>query len=381
MWQRQKQDWIDRSTIAFNNSKNRAQQSTVDAWNNSKSRAQRSTMEAWNTSKSRCQRTSMGAWHKSADSLSNSKDRAQQSARAMVDRSVSKWNQSADQMHQAIRVQQSGDRRQTRPGQTNDNTSPPSSPDSTRSGSRFYAQANTSTVSSSATAVEVPVPKTQSIQPTSVVDSSLPPKEQIDALHDAASATDTLVEQTKQLRDDRCHVLGEIELDWINSTIAEADQTSTDLSTFIAPFWAAQYKDTEAGASERRSWTRRDIQRAMKKESRMRQAHSKVETVFGHLASLPAELNISSVELKDVESLASHGISELTITRVVSVAELPGDSSPVMNHYAELPAPMMIPKIVITQHETDNLESPSVDGRSPPPSYDAIEVDGIHEVR
>ncbi|CAG7923821.1 unnamed protein product [Penicillium olsonii] len=379
MWQRQKQDWIDRSTIAFNKSKNRAQQSTMDAWNNSKNRAQQSTMGTWSSSKTRCQRTTMGAWHKSADSFYNSKDRAQQSARAMVDRSVSRWNESADQMHQAIRVKRSEDP-EMRPRQSSDTTSPPSSPDSTKSGSRFYAQANISTVSSATTAVEVPT-KTQPIQPASAVNTSASPKEQIRALYDAACTTSLLVDQTRRLRDDRSHILGEIELDWVNSTITEADETSKTLSSFIQPFWVAHCKESDGEALERKTWTRRDIQRALKKESRMLQAHSKVETVFGHLVSLPAEMNISSAELKDMEGLALHGVSELPATRLVSVAELPGDSLPVLNNYAELSSPMAIPTIVVTQHDGDEDDDISMRGRSPPPSYEISEVDGVHEIR
>lgn len=309
----------------------------------------------------------MGAWNKSIDAWVSSKERCQESATSAVDRSVAKWNQSADQMHQAVRVQQSVNRRSTRPSQTKDNTSPPSSPDSSKSTSRFYAQSNTSTPSSPVTKVEVPVLNTKVVRQSSVVDSSLSPKDQIGALHDAATATGSLVERTKQLRDDRNHILGEIELDWVNSTIAEADSTSSDLSTFIQPFWASQYnKET----TERKSLSRRDIQRALKKESRMLDAHSKVETVFGHLESLPAELNITSVELKDVESPTSEGIAELPTTRVVFIAELPGDS-PIASHGAGLPSSMTIPTIVVTQHETDDHDVSPVRGRSPPPSYEA----------
>ena len=250
-----------------------------------------------------------------------------------------------------------------RPRQSNDTTSSPSSPDSTKSRSRFYAQSNISTVSSATTAVEVPT-KTQPIQPASAVKSSASPKEQIGALYNAASATSLLVDQTRRLRDDRSHILGEIELDWVNSTITEADETSNNLSSFIQPFWVAHCKEADDEALERKIWTRHDIQRALKKESRMLQAHSKVETVFGHLASLPAEMNISSAELKDVEVLALHGISELPTTRVVSVAELPGDSLPVLNNYAELSSPMAIPTIVVTQHDGDEDDDISMRGRS-----------------
>lgn len=218
---------------------------------------------------------------------------------------------------------------------------------------------------------------TKPVQPSSVVDSALSPKDQIGALHDAATATGSLVERTKRLRDDRNHVLGEIELEWVNSTIAEADSTSSDLSTFIEPFWAAQYnKDT----TERKSWSRRDIQRALKKESRMLDAHSKVETVFGHLESLPAELNISSTELKDVESPTSQGIAELPTTRVVFIAELPGDS-PIESPCTGLPSSISIPTIVVTQYEGSDDDASPVRGRSPPPSYEASAFPDVDETR
>jgi hypothetical protein len=195
--------------------------------------------------------------------------------------------------------------------------------------------------------------------------------EQIGAFKEASGIVISLVEATKRLRDDKVHVLGEIELDWINSTIADAETAANDLSAFVTPFW---FKG-QTEPYDHKTWTRRDYQRALKKESRAILSHTRVETVFGHLGPLPVELKSSDNGSKDEEFVASLGVSELgSSTRVVSVVELPGQS-PVVGHQAKLPMP--IPKIVVTQHDDDIDDKSSVHNGSPPPSYEALSYEAI----
>ena len=328
IWRRSKRDLVDRSTVAWYNSRNRCQQSTMEIW------------------------------HKSTNTWFNSKDRCQQSAKGMLDRSVSKWNQSADHVHQVIRIQHSEGQSAPRLGQIQDNGSPPSSPGSAQSPrssvSRFYSRSTnpSPTNSSPSTTAQPSLTRTMAVKPKFLAKPSLPPMEQIRAFHEASVVVSSLVKETKQLRDDKKQALGEIELDWIDSTIADADKSASDLSAFVAPFWANQYKNKQIGSSNCKKWTRRDYQRAIKKESNMILSHSRVETVFVHLESLPVELNATRAGSKDEEFVASLGISELaSVTRVVSVVELSGQS-PVTRHQAELPMP--IPKIVVTQHDNDD---------------------------
>lgn len=371
MWQRSKQDLIDRSANAFNNSKNRYQQSTINAWNNSKSR---------------CQRSTMGMWHKSTDTWVNSKERCHQSAKGMVERSISKWNESADQMHQAIRVQQANEAF-SKPQQTKDATSspssppsaPPSSPESTKSTTRFYSQStNSSPTCSSAAKAPSSVAGTPTLQSTSLAGPSLSPIEEIRSLHDTISTSRSVAKQTKQLRDDRGHILGEIELEWINSTITEADKAVNDLSAIIKPYWAKQSKKPQMTTSDRKNWARRDYQHALKRQSRLLLCHSKLQTVLEHLESLPKELTVTSTEFKDVESLTPLGLSELSATGEISVAELSAEST-----LAELPVPVSIPRIIVTQYDNDNDndEVSSLPPGSPPPSYEMSEIRSVKEVR
>ncbi|KAJ5852202.1 uncharacterized protein N7529_011587 [Penicillium soppii] len=304
----------------------------------------------------------MEIWHKSTDTWFNSKDRCQQSAKGMLDRSVSKWNESADHIHQVIRIQTPDRDGPTRPTQMQDNGSPPSSPDSAQSPrsstSRFYSESTGPSQTDSS-------PSSRAIKPTSLIGPSLSPIVQIRAFHESSVTVRSLIEATQKLRDEKKQILGEIELDWINSTIVEADHDASDLSTFMAPFWANQYNGTQIDFSNRKKWTRRDYQRALKKESRMILSHSRVKTVFSHLESLQTELQASSVGPKDEEFIAGLGISELALTtRVVSVVELPGQSPMVRD---QVGSPMIIPKIVVTQHD-DDLSS--VYEGTPPPSYE-----------
>jgi hypothetical protein len=202
--------------------------------------------------------------------------------------------------------------------------------------------------------------------------------EQIRAFHEASVVVNSLVEATKRLRDDKDYVLGEIELDWINSTIADADNAVRELSAFMAPFWANQYNNTRTSFSDHETWTRRDYQRALKKESRLISMHKRVETVFGHLQSLPEELNASGPGSKDGSLVTSLGSSELvSATRVISVVELPGQS-PVTRDQAELHMP--IPKIIVTHYDDVDRISCVHEG-SPPPSYEATEIKSTDEFR
>lgn len=176
------------------------------------------------------------------------------------------------------------------------------------------------------------------------------------------------MEQTKQLRNDRRHVLGEIEIDWINSTISEADIAASNLAAFIQPYWANHSENTQMATLDRKNWTRRDYPRALKKESFMLLSRTKLETVFGHLEALPVELMVTSAEIKDVESLSSLGISELPVTEVVSVVELPAESTPTVKLRSGLS--MSIPKIVVTQYENEDDAKSSTGQRTPPPAYE-----------
>ncbi|KAJ5163488.1 uncharacterized protein N7500_007558 [Penicillium coprophilum] len=311
----------------------------------------------WDDSRYRYHQSTMELWHRSADTLNDSKDRCQRSAKSMLYRSVSKWNQSADQLYRAARIEDTEQHVTAGDGKTQEPMF---------SQSRFYSRAlNSQPISPSQTPdTTSPSTKVRSIKSVSVTVSSLSPDKQIEGLYEATELVNSTVGHTRDLRDDKRTALGEIELEWIDSTITEAENAVNDLASFVKHF-----RQTRPQAH--RSWKRRDYGLALKKESRMLLSHDKLETVLGHLDSLPSTSSKDESFFSPSEvSMVTPAIPELSSeTSVISVFELPG-LNPVKN---ERP----VPKIIVTQHDgdhDDNIIYSHID-ESPPPSY---EVSGMN---
>lgn len=170
--------------------------------------------------------------------------------------------------------------------------------------------------------------------------------------------------QTRQLLDDKWTVLGEIEIEWINSTLTDAENAANDLAAFVKQF-------EQISPQDHNTWKRRQYEVALRQESRMLLSHGKVEMILNHLGSLPTTLSNDKVFFSPSEvSTVASSISELPCeTSVISVFELPS-LSPVK---AEQP----IPEIIVTQFddEHDDNDIYSHTDESPPPSY---EVSGMN---
>ncbi|CAI7598139.1 unnamed protein product [Penicillium glandicola] len=316
----------------------------------------------WDNSKYRYHQSTMEIWHRSADTLNDSKDRCHQSAKLMLSRSVSKWNQSADQLHRVARIEGAKQHVTAHHGQTKGQTSPQS---------RFYSRAlnSQSTNPSPIHEIASPSTKVKFIKSTSVTKPSLSSEEQIRGFYEATALVNFTVEQTRHLRDDKQTVLGEIELEWINSTITDAENAANDLAAFVKQF-------KQHNPYDRNIWKRRDYEVALKKQSRMLLYHGKVETVLSHLSSLPTALGKDETFFSPSEvSTVAPAISELPYeTSVISVFELPC-LFPVK---AERP----VPKIIVTQHDVDDdNDAYSHTNQSPPPSYEASGLNNTAELR
>lgn len=197
------------------------------------------------------------------------------------------------------------------------------------------------------------------ISSASVTGPSLSPEEQIRGFYESTVLVNSTVEQTRQLRDDKRTALGEIEIEWINSTLADAENAANDLAAFVKQF-------KQISCQDRNSWKRRHYEVALRQESRMLLSHGKVEMVLNHLGSLPSTFGNDKVFFSPSEvSTVAPATSELPCeTSVISVFELPS-LSPVK---AERP----IPEIIVTQFDDehdDNDIYPHTD-ESPPPSYE-----------
>ncbi|CAG8888159.1 unnamed protein product [Penicillium egyptiacum] len=335
-----------------------------------KGKLQRSTRDLvgrsaamWDNSKYRYHQSTMEIWHKSADTLNDSKDRCHQSVRLMLYRSMSKWNQPADQLHRAARIDDTTQHVTARDGETQEQTPRQSPPQS-----RFYSRVlnSQSTNSSANPKTTSPSTKVASIKSASVIGPSLSPEEQIRVFYQATVPVNSTVKQARQLRDDKITVLGEIELEWINSTITDAENGANDLAAFVK-----QFKQT--GPQYHSSWKRRDYEVALKKESDMLLSHGKVKTVLSHLGSLQISLGKDEGFFSPSEvSTVRPPISELPCeTRVISVFELPCISP--------MKADRPIPKIVVTHYDGDHDDNEvySHTYESPPQSY---EVNGMNSM-
>lgn len=311
----------------------------------------------WDNSRDRYQQSTTQIWHKSADTLNDSKDRCHQSAKFMLYRSVSKWNQSTDHLHRIARIEDTTQHVPAHDCQAQDQATPQS---------RFYSRAlnSKSTNSSSNPKTTSLSTKAKRISSASVTGPSLSPEEQIRGFYESTVLVNSTVRQTRQLLDDKWTVLGEIEIEWINSTLTDAENAANDLAAFVKQF-------EQISPQDHNTWKRRQYEVALRQESRMLLSHGKVEMILNHLGSLPTTLSNDKVFFSPSEvSTVASSISELPCeTSVISVFELPS-LSPVK---AEQP----IPEIIVTQFddEHDDNDIYSHTDESPPPSY---EVSGMN---
>ncbi|KGO71822.1 hypothetical protein PITC_028250 [Penicillium italicum] len=302
------------------------------------------------------QRSTWGLTGRLAAMWDNSKCRYQQST-------TETWHKSADQLHRVARIEDTTQHVKARYKQTQQQTQEQTTPQS-----RFYSQ-----VLSSKSTNSSPNPKTtshsikvKSTISTSVTGGSNSPEAQIRGFYEETVLVNSMVKQTKQLRDDKRAVLGEIELEWVNSTITDAENAANDLAAFVKQAKNVSSKD-------RSSWKRRDYEVALKKKSRMLLSHGKVETVLNHLSSLPSILGGDKAFFSPSKVLTVASEPPCA-TNVISVFELPC-LSPVK---AERP----IPKIVVTQHDGpyDGSGIYSHTDETHSPSYEASEMNRTAEL-
>ncbi|KAJ5468454.1 hypothetical protein N7475_006206 [Penicillium sp. IBT 31633x] len=287
----------------------------------------------------------MEIWHKSTDTWTSSKDRCQQSAKSALGRTVWRWNQTADQVHRAARIEGLNKDATDQPQQTVSSSSPPSPQ------SRFYSRVRNSSDSTK--------PSSNTKAPTAnVTRPSLSPEQQIKGFYEATILVRSLVAQTKQVRDKKSEHLGDIELEWINSNISDAEKTINDLFAFVEPFWINQCKTTGDISHSCNAWSHHDYQLQM------------------------------TLGPEDESCFTAPVVSELSSeTHVVSVFELPSSSATKIELSAELPssylakAELPVPKIIVTQYDGDQVDSVSSHSGSPPPSYEASGMKSAEEMR
>lgn len=365
------------------------QQSTMK-WKQSKTNLINRSSGVWYDSKDRCHQSTMEMWHKSADKWHCSKDRCQQSVKGILYRSATRWNESTDRLHMAARIQNSEEKDRARQGQIEKQDSSPSprsqpnSPQTSQSlTSRYYSQSiKTSPSESSSSSPDLESSSTAVKSPNrfNIAEPTLSPEEHIAGLWEASGRVKCVVTQTAELRNEKLHALGEIEGEWISSTIADAESAANDLSSFVDPLWHQSNKIGGLTLKERKNWKRRDCQNALKKETRMTLCYERLETVFGHLKTISPTSELAATEKKEeatVTALESPPVVAVAAglpcpTTVISTIELPCSTTTL-----KLQTERDIPKIVVTQYDGDDDDtSPDHDDipNFPPPSYEAGEV-------
>jgi hypothetical protein len=273
------------------------------------------------------------------------------------------------------------------PGEKQESSPPSSQPTSPQSPpsptSRYYSQSVNSSPSENSPPspeIESPSKVAKGTNGSTIADQTLSAEQHIAGLWEASGRVKCVVKQTEELRNEKMHALGEIEGEWISSTIADAESAANDLSSFMDPLWHQSNKIDGLTPKERKDWNRRHCQNAVKKETRMGLCYERLETVFGHLKTISPTSELAATEKEEEAALTASGSPPV----VAVAAELSGQTTVVST--IELPCPTTIsklqtgraiPTIIITQYESDDDESddqsPDHDDvpNFPPPSYES----------
>ncbi|GLI78085.1 hypothetical protein PoHVEF18_006384 [Penicillium ochrochloron] len=380
------------STAKLQHSTTKWQQSTTEVW--------RRSTTAWHDTKDRCHQTTMETWHKSADSWKNSKDMCRQSTAGMLARSANRIYQSTDRLQQMHLLEHPTEQKKLlaeqnshlssisttnipqisespqdeRPAETRslpeiskspqpEISSKPTQPEvsypSPLSPSSQTQISPVSSVSSPSTASPQSPSQlgTDSTATSSLsVDLSIQkrrPDEQVRALLKFTDHVSSQVQKATRMRDSKSTQLGEIEHNWINSTIVDADDSARELAALLELCRLDMAKRKGKGkisSTNRKQWKFQGRGRAEEKQSRLVRYQCRLDRVLDHLENLkiPQEVPAQEPAAKTAAELS------VTISVAKSVAELSSDASP--DPAAELPS------YVSPEPKTPVTELPSSSG-------------------
>ncbi|KAJ6144803.1 hypothetical protein N7470_008698 [Penicillium chermesinum] len=444
-WKRSTKDMWRKSTTMWSDLENKFHQTTVevrhksaDSLSTSKEKAQQTTTKAWHrsahslsSSKNKAQESTMKAWDQSTDSWNHALNRYRQSTTGILGRSaenlvrpnkevqqrtpLSDWMATSEvqQPDRGLDGQQ-GEQQGEQQGQP---SSEPISPTAqrpphyepswqsqrSRSVSSPPVQASQPAVQpqSSESPTTTPLPRSPSLphsvsgtetnslaSSSSTIDLSSKKTKAADtqarALLDLTNELTGQLEEARQLRDLSYDQLGEIERQWVNTTITDADTANQELSHILEPLRIdmSKHRKGRLSSSSRKRWRAKDCERAQDKYSRVALQQGRLHKVIAHLshfdqsqlspqgtAEQPEELPISPVielatETERFESLPA--ITELPDDPIfiplelnTGFAELPSDPSPVRARPPRplIPRKLQVPKIIVTQSPEDLLDT------------------------
>ncbi|KAJ5106638.1 hypothetical protein N7456_003313 [Penicillium angulare] len=372
-----------RPAESWQQSTNKLQQSTSDMW--------RRSSHMWTDSKDKCQQKTMEAWHRSSDSWTNSKNRYIQSTADRLIRSANMLSQSTDQLHKLSIT--TGEEQKTKnkstpvlpadeppststespsksqpspesPPQIPASTQPPQSTVSPESNkSTKLSKTQKSIKASESSQSEPSVPSVPSLVSSSTTRSesnapSKPPPIDLDikkrkegtpmttALIELTTMIDSQLKQAKGLRDSNSAQLGDIEHNWINTTVTDTEESVEGMSQVLEPYRLVMQKRKKRNLnySSRKRWKEHDCARARDKYPRLVLYQSRLEKVLSHLINVDKSPKNSPINLaKDPSAELSMDspavkVAELPIsTCEVNPSELPVDG-PTVKAFTELPA-------------------------------------------
>ncbi|KAJ5309753.1 uncharacterized protein N7443_002214 [Penicillium atrosanguineum] len=213
-------------------------------------------------------------------------------------------------------------------------------------------------------------------------------------LYQAASA--------KQLKDFKPELLGEIEYNWIFSTISDADNAARDLAKLVEPYRLEILKcKGKLKSTTRKRWAIADSQLALEKRSRLGRFKNRLDRSIKHLTGditpPTSPQQCDGVVYAELSPRESHQQGDS-----ITIAELPANTHDDPPFYDELPARLTyksdsalsfaelpgdwpqvqlmpltpIPKIIVTQPPDeimlDRLDLPDHEQYM----YEAYELDG-----
>lgn len=421
-WQQSTKDMWRRSTQAWSDSKERYHQATVEAWHrssdslsNTKNRYEQNTAAAWNRSsnsvtdsKDRCHQSTVDAWQRSTDTWKNSKNRCRQSTAEMLNRSAVKLYQSTIQLQKLpYAPNKAPENHQNQDNQATESTTslssslhhqpclpesfpqssqcpqsstlPKSSPNSLPS--QNFTVPESPQTSQSSQSSESPVSSNPSQPAHALIESStysMPLKyklidpsgkdqQQELQIRDLLNMTDNTffqLHQAKQLRNSKSDLLGEIEHQWINSTINDALRSSQSLVKLLEPHRLDMVKRKgKITSSNKKRWKNEDCLKAYEKQSNLILHQERLDKVFTHLKNLEHAQEEGLKSGSETNESHLRFFSELDAARKPTTPELPGDIELIPTLIkpeapVELPSDSM-PRTIIAELPGDAISLPT----------------------
>ncbi|KAJ5945502.1 hypothetical protein N7454_002341 [Penicillium verhagenii] len=356
----------------WHQSTDKMHRSTTDIW--------RRSTNLWYDSKDKCQQTTVNAWHRSTDSWTSSMSRHRQSTS----------DKSTDQSSHTYTVPDNGTNAEDKAPITSTaiipsytpsasaqpafqpphNSSYPFSPESFGSPDspqslqfspapqikcrrRSQSEADTRSTSSSIISIDLQT------------DKKTVPDQKIKDLIEMNNKIEAQLEQVKQLRSSKSGQLGEIEYNWISSTIIDMEESKQEVTRVLDYYRLILEKHKgKLNSSGHKRWRTRDCQRIREEYPRFRLHQSRLEKVLNHISSLVAipealpeeKWGVSLSDLPyckaTIKSLVELPVNcEIAVSTPV-IAELPSELTSVASNKRVIP----IPKIIVTQAVEDLLE-------------------------